>query len=223
MRDVRLLEPLRGISAALLASSNAGKSHSRLITGPNARSGKSSLAMNLARSLASTGRQVLLVDADNAGQGVTREFELTDRPGLKELLEGTCRPEDAVHPGGAANLRVLPAGQRDAQFGAILARRSAQQDIRSLFGTYEEVIVDSPPVLVSSNAVILATLVDEVILVLRAGKSTREEAQAAQQHLASVGGKLVGIILNAVEPRHAPYSYYGYAQTASRDEDKVKA
>ncbi len=215
--DERVLEPMRGIATALLVSSGTGQRHSRLITSPTARGGKSSLAINLARSLASTGRQVLLVDADNKGQGVTRAFETTGRPGLKELLDGTCPPEQAVHPSEVGNLKILPAGHHDERFGEILTRRRAQEAVRRLFEAYDEVIVDSPPVLVSADAVVLATLVDEVVLVLRAGKNTREEAQAARRYLAAVGAKLVGVILNAVDPKISPYSYYGYAYADRHD------
>ncbi|MGB2987330.1 MAG: polysaccharide biosynthesis tyrosine autokinase, partial [Phycisphaerae bacterium] len=216
--DARILEPLRGISTALLASSHTGQRHSRLITSPTAQSGKSSMAVNLARTLASTGRHVLLMDADNSGQGVTRAFEIAGHPGLKELLEGTCRREQVVHQSDLEDLQILPAGQHDERFGEYLARQRAQEVLRSLFEVYDEVIVDSPPVLVSSNAVVLATLVDEVVLVLRAGKSTREEARAARRCLAGVGSKLVGVILNAVDPKKSPYSYYRYPYVGKRGE-----
>ena len=72
-------------------------------------------------------------------------------------------------------------------------------------------VIDSAPVLANSNAVVLATMVDEVILVLRAGKSTREEAQAARHILSLVGDKLVGVIFNAVDRKGSTYPYYyGY-------------
>ena len=212
--DVRMLNPIRGISAALLASGSNGRPHSRLITSPTARSGKSSMALNLAKSLASTGREVLLVDADNTGQGVTRALELLGHPGLKELLEGVCQSDQAIYRNDVEDLQVLPAGKRVEHFGDLLVRQRAQEVVKSLFSTYDDVIVDSPPVLASSNAVVLATLVDEVILVLRAGKSTREEAQAACHVLSSVGNKLVGVILNAVEQKRSAYAYYyGYPQS----------
>lgn len=205
----RILEPMRGISTALLASPRAGSARSRLITSPTAGGGKSSLAMNLAKTLAATGRQVLLVDGDNIGQAVTRAFDMAKQPGFKELLEGSCPPEQAVHPCEVNDLRILPAGQRSERFGELLSGRRIQEAIRSLFATYDEVIVDSPPVLASSNAVVLATLVDEVVLVVRAAKNTEKEVEAARQCLATVGDKLVGVILNAVSPKKARYGY-GY-------------
>jgi capsular exopolysaccharide synthesis family protein len=209
--DARIVEPIRGISTVLLASADGKTSHVRLITSPTARSGKSSMALNLARSLASTGRRVLLVDADNNGQGATSRLHLSEHAGLRELLEGMCSVEDVVCPTDPAPLQVLPAGQRCDAFSDLLATRQAQETLRALFGKYDEVIVDSAPVLAGSNAVILATLVDDVILVLRAGRSKTEEACAAYQRIVSVGGRVVGVILNGVDERTARYSYnYAY-------------
>ena len=216
--DSRVVEPIRGISTALLVASNKKKSHARLVTSPTAQSGKSSMALNLARSLASTGRHVLLVDADNHGQGLTRRLNLSERLGLYEFLEGTSSAEETVCTPEALQFDVLPAGRRDEHFGDALAGQEAQTALQSLFQKYDEVIVDSAPVLAGSSTVILATLVDEVVLVLRAGRSKTDEALAAQQHLASVGRSVVGVILNGVSEREARYSYsYAYASHAGDD------
>jgi len=94
----------------------------------------------------------------------------------------------------------------------------AQARRRSLFAGFDEVIVDSPPVLAKSDTVVLATVVDEVVLVLRAGRSTQEEARAARQYLAAVGGNVVGVILNAVVPKHVRYGYsYNDSYTGSAE------
>ena len=215
--DERMSEPMRGISTALLASAGNGRMHSRLVTSPTAGSGKSSLAVSLARNVARTGRRVLLVDADNAGQGVTRVFDLTGHLGLAEFLRGDCRSDEVLASGDVPGLQILPAGQRDDRFGDLLVQRRAQERARALFQSFDEVIVDSPPVLGSSHALVLATLVDEVVLVLRAGKSTREQAQAARHYLATVGGKVVGVILNAVGRTSSRYGYgYGYGYSGGR-------
>lgn len=214
--DRRLAEPMRGISMALLAGSKGKGARTRLITSPAPGSGKSSLAMNLARSLAATGRSVLLVDADNTGRGVSRALELADHPGMSELLEGTISAKEAMCSAGVAGLTVIPAGAVNDCFGEMLSSLKARELLHSLFAEYDEVIVDSPPVLATSDAAILATMIDEVVVVLRAGQTTREEAAAAQQSLAAVGGNVVGVILNAVDPKTSRYAYrYGYAYAAA--------
>jgi len=210
----QLAAPMRGISAALLAGSTAAGSHSRLITSPTPGSGKSSLAVNLARTLASSERRVLLIDADNNRLGATRSAGLLDKPGLFDLLSGTASKEEVIHATDLGFLSVLPAGARNERFGELLTAKHTQALLAKLFAGYDEVIIDSPPVLATSDAVVLATLVDEVVLVLRAGRSTRQEASAAQHSLAAVGANVVGVILNAVDPKRSRYGYgygYGYA------------
>ncbi|MEK6674990.1 MAG: polysaccharide biosynthesis tyrosine autokinase [Planctomycetota bacterium] len=214
-RDERLLDPIRTISTALIASSERRRSHWRLISSPAPGSGKSLLAAGLARSLASTGRRVLLVDADNHGQGVTHNANLMDRAGLRELLEGKARVEDVLCAGDVENLQILPAGKRFGQFSLILAQQRSAGILRAIFEKFDDVVVDSPPVLAGSTTVILATIVDEVVLVLRAGSSTKEHALAARRALATVGEKITGVILNGVDPKRSSYSYYSVARNGT--------
>ena len=215
--DHRMMEPMRGISTALLVHAGNRTTRTRLVTGPTPGTGKSTLAANLARSLASTGRRVLLIDGDNHGRGVSRRLELLERPGLLELLLGTIEPKDSICRSKWKNLDVMPAGACDHRFGESLDNAEAQHLLSSLFLGYDEVIIDSPPVLATSDAVVLTTLVDEVVLVLRAGRSTREEARMAQQQLSVVGGKMVGVILNAVDAKSSYLGYgYGYGDGHSQ-------
>lgn len=211
--DKRIAEPIRGISAALIASSPQNGARISLITSPTPGTGKSSLASSLSCSLAATGRNVLLIDADNIGQGVTRRMNMQEYPGLTDLLSNRVSPESLIRSTDTPNLSILPAGKRDIRFGEMLSSRQGQQRLASLFHSYDEVIFDSPPVLARSDAVLLASMVQEIILVLRAGHSTREETVAAQQYLSGVGGKVVGVILNAVDPKTAKYGYrYSYSE-----------
>lgn len=218
--DQRILEPIRGISAALLADSTK-TTHSRLITSPTRGTGKSSMSMNLAHSLAATGRRVLLIDGDNHGRGVTRCLDLSEHPGLKEFLAGCATSNDVICADNTEPLHVIPAGAPDDEFGTLLGKQSTQARLKDLFELYDEVIVDSPPVLAKSDAVILATLVDEVVLVLRADCSTREDAVEAQRDLAAVGASVVGVVLNAVNPKKVRRGYgYGYGYAYAHTEGK---
>lgn len=214
--DPRLIEPIRGISTTLLAASPEKKSHSRLVTSPTAGSGKSSLSVNLCRSLAATGRRVLLIDADNHGQGATRRLSLGGRLGLPEYLVGL--PAGDLIQKISTNFYVMPSGPRSETFGDLLRAKTTPEKLRALLCDYEEVIIDSPPLLVKSDAIALATMVDEVVLVLRAGTTTQQEAKIAREYLDSVRSNVVGVILNAVDSRTARYGY-GYSYTYANVEE----
>lgn len=216
--DLAMREPARSISTALLATCNVKKTHSRLITSPTPGSGKSSMALNLARSLAATGRSVLLIDGDNQRSGLSRKLNLKDKPGLLEVISGEKLFHEVLHNVDSPRLKCMPAGRREAAFGERLTDRNAQALIRELFMGFEEVIVDSAPVLAMSDTLVLATLVDEVVLVLRANHSCKEEAEAARQYLSAVGCKISGAILNGVDPRNVRFGYgYGYGYGYDQD------
>ncbi len=208
--DRRVIEPIRSISTTLLAGSSKTSCHSRLITSPTPGSGKSSMSLNLARSLAASGRRVLLIDADNHVQGATRRLSLAGSKGLAEYLAGT--PAGNLIHSISTNFDFLPSGPRNEAFGDSLRGKESLDRLHALYRDYDEVIVDSPPLLVKSDAIALATMVDEVVLVVRAGRTTHHEAQMARQYLESVKSNVVGVILNAVDAKSARYGYgYGYS------------
>ena len=216
-RDERMLESMRFISTALVPPGRAHQTRVRLITSPTRGAGKSTVATHLAKSLAASGRKVLLIDADNYGQGASRECGIVGTPGFREFLEGKALLEKVIQKNHAENLAVISSGERSERFGELLSRQASHERIRAAFAGYEEVIVDSAPVLASSSSVVLAALVDEIVLVIRAGRSTNEEVQAARQHLTLVGGKIIGAVLNAVDGRGSSYFYsYAYDVQAPR-------
>lgn len=222
--DLAMREPSRSISTALLAGGGQKKTHSRLITSPTPGSGKSSMALNLARSLAATGRSVLLIDGDNQRQGLSRKVNLKDKPGLFEVLCGEKLGLEVLCNIDSPRLKCMPAGKRDAAFGERLTDRDAQTRLRDLCQAFDEVIVDSPPVLAMSDTLVLATLVDEVVLVLRANHSNRAEAEAAREYLSAVGCKISGAILNGVDPRRVKFGYgYGYGYGYDQDYQEAGA
>lgn len=209
-RDERMLESMRFISTALAPPGRARQPRVRLITSPTRGAGKSTVATHLAKSLAASGRKVLLIDADNYGQGASRECGVVGTPGFREFLEGKAPLDKVIQKNHTENLSLISSGERSERFGELLSRQASHERIRAAFTGYEEVIVDSAPVLASSSSVVLAALVDEIVLVIRAGRSTNEEVQAARQHLTMVGGKIIGAVLNAVDGRGSSY-FYSYA------------
>ncbi len=205
--------PIYRIATTLLAVSPKSRCRSQLITSPSSGDGKSNLARDLARTLAATNRRVLLVDCDNAVQGLTEALDMVGRVGLRELLAGTATEEQVRHDGEVEGLSVVPAGAVDAEFGTFLISRRGQATLKALFRDYDQVVIDGPPVLGSADALTMAAVVDEIILVLRVSKSTRAEISATRRHLETAGGNIVGVVLTGVREKDMTH-YYGAATTA---------
>ncbi len=209
--DEAMTEPTRSLSTALTASCKTKGPRKLLITSPTSGSGKSSMTWNLARSFADSGRRVLVIDSDNDRQGLTRRLDLFGKVGLLETLANKISVEKAIIKDHKHRLDVLPAGERSPGFGALLMNRDAQALLCKVFDQYDDILIDSPPVLANSHAVILAVLADETILVLRSGQCEQAEARAAYKYLSTVGANVVGAVLNGVDAKQHVYGYgYGY-------------
>ncbi len=209
--DEAMTEPTRSLSTALTASCKKCGPRKLLITSPTSGSGKSSMTWNLARSFAASGRRVLVIDSDNDRQGLTRRLDLFGKIGLQEILANKISVDQAIVKDHIAKLDVLPAGARSPEFGALLMNRDAQKLLCKIFDQYDDIVIDSPPVLANSHAVILAVLADETILVLRSGQCDQAEARAAYKYLSTVGANVVGAVLNGVDAKQHVYGYgYGY-------------
>ncbi len=208
--DQRLVEPVTGIASTEMTTAQP-HTRSRMITSATERCGQSSFAENLARSMASRGRRVLLIDADAGCHGITDAIGMTGRPGLMELLSGDASPDDVVCglasapaggltndgvSGGEALLTVIPIGTGVGGLAERLNDWHAQVKFRSMFEGYDEVVVSGPPVLAVGDAVLLASLVDEVILVVQPGRSAERQATQARQFLESVGVHVTGVVLS---------------------------
>jgi len=171
--------------------------------------GKSTISANLARALAATGSRVVLVDADLRKSTVHRHFGIPNRIGLSSVLEGSATIQDAVVASDEMHLSLLPAGPSPASaprllqlgFGAVVG---------ALRDRFDHVLIDCPPVLGFADTQIIASLVNSVILVVRAGLTDRVHARVAVRHLLNGHANILGVVLNGVSQRqHSYYSYYG--------------
>jgi polysaccharide biosynthesis transport protein len=182
--------------------------HSIAVTSAGAGEGKTTTAANLAIAFAQSGRRVLLVDCDVQSPGLHRVFDLPRAPGLAEMIrEGTAAAETgfATHVPG---LTLLPAGEYPSDPAELLTSDRAHSALQDLAARYDLLVLDTPPILESAETVALAALVDEVILVVRAGWTKREIAQQALRQLQLVGADVAGAVLN--DPDHAE-TYGPYA------------
>lgn len=194
----------------------AGQETNRLVVcSAEPGDGKTTVIANLAVSFANSGKNTLLIDADLRRPGLTRMLELRGRPGLSELL-GTDGPvmqqvSKSVLRSGIDNLDVLPSGNWSTQASELLFGRRFQELLAWAETNYEQVLIDTPPILVTSDAATVSQFVDGVVLVLQPAKNQRKNVVRAADSFASVGAKVLGVVANCVAEDQMEGGYgYGY-------------
>ncbi|WP_051760424.1 polysaccharide biosynthesis tyrosine autokinase [Herbidospora cretacea] len=198
-------EAFRALRTNLRFVGADGGPRSLLVTSCGSGEGKSTLAINLALAVAGTGRRVALVDADLRRPSVARLLGLEGRSmGLTDVLAGSARLPEVLQR--RQDLDVLPGGPVPADPGELAGSPGMRRLIADLAADHDLVVVDAPPLLPVSDAVVLATACDGVLLVARAGRTRRESLAQAVARLTRVDARLVGGVLNfaPVRPR-SPY------------------
>lgn len=174
--------------------------------------GKTFTTINLALSMAlEQDISVLLVDADVAKPHISRIFGLSDQPGLLDaLLDETLDAESLIVPTDVPRLSILPAGRRVADTATELLTSVRMEQTVARIGANNPrriALIDSPPLLLTSESRALATVVGQVVLVVRAGSTSQQTVLDAISYLGE--GKSIGVVLNQSD-ESAPGSYYGY-------------
>lgn len=207
-----IAEEIRGIRGCILFAGAECDVRSVLITSPNAKEGKTQMTGDLAVALAESGRRVLAIDADNYKRDLSRTFGFEGCPGLSEYLANGHDAADFIQESSTPGLWLLPSGTPQERFNELLVRPGRLEEIKDIFCDYDIVLVDAPPVLVSSVPGILAKHVDAALMILRSKLSSREDAVAAKAKLSQMGGRIIGAVLNGVQSRGGYYQRYGYYQ-----------
>jgi len=182
-----------------------------LITSSAPGEGKSSVAANLAMSLTQTGKKVVLVSCDFRRPTTEQFFPVSNTVGLSEVLLGTHSLKSALQRPGDDQLLVLTAGKMPPNPNELLGSTKMQEVIESLEDWADWVIIDTPPVLAVADPVSVARWVDGVVVVSKAGESTREAAEKSVQLLAKVGARIIGVVVWGLdESKNQPGYGYGY-------------
>jgi len=203
-------ESYRALRTAILLSTAPRPPQALLVTSPQPNEGKTCTTMNLAMALAQRGGRVLIIDGDLRKPGVARHLGLDNGVGLSSLLTGAHSVEQALRKCGLVpNLWVLPAGPTPPNPAELLSSPTMEEVMRGLRLHFDHLVVDSPPLLVVTDATLLSTLVDGVILVVESGATVRGALVRAQRVLESAGGKILGAVLNKVDLGLDGHYYYG--------------
>jgi capsular exopolysaccharide synthesis family protein len=179
-----------------------------LISSPGPNEGKSTTSINFAVMLAQLGERVLLVDADIRRPALHRAMDILREPGLTDLLVGAADVRTAIRPNVLPNLDVLPSGPFPSNPSELLNSKKMQQLLRDFEGTYNHIILDSPPILAVTDSAILGTHTDGLVLVLRSGETEQRAAERAVDQVRRVGVRVFGAVLNEVASSTVEESYY---------------
>ncbi|MDF2903475.1 MAG: capsular polysaccharide biosynthesis protein [Bacillus sp. (in: firmicutes)] len=189
-------EQFRTIQTNITLSSASGGNRIFLITSPNSGEGKSTTAVNLAISLASQKRKVLLIDANLRNPSAHIFFRSQNKLGLTNVLSGRVPLEEAVTTTDIGRLEVLTSGPLPLNPVELLGSYMMQELLEMAHQSYDLVIIDSPSVLEVTDSKLLADHCDGVILVINRGRTQLEDALEAKKELAFAKAKIIGVILN---------------------------
>ncbi len=208
-------EAFRELRTSVILSASGRFANSILVTSAQPGEGKTTVAVNLAFSLAQLGQPVLLVDADMRRPSIQKYFPQKGSR-LSGYLAGQGAWQQMVYPTPISRLYVLHCGPIPENPSELLSSDRMRALIQESMATYRFVILDSPPLLNRADSRILGSMVGATILVVKGGETPRQVVQYAESQARSVGTNIIGVVLNNVDSSLNDYSYY--ACTRPNDE-----
>jgi capsular exopolysaccharide synthesis family protein len=205
-------EAARAIRTNILFTSPDQAYNTLLITSAGPSEGKTTVACSIAITMAQAGQRVVLVDCDLRRPRVHRIFGRSNEHGLTTALLDVSAEASMANESVVPNLSFISTGPIPPNPAELLQSAAFKALLERLRGRYDRVVLDSPPLVPVTDAAILSTLVDGTILVVRASQTTRELARRALRALRDVSGRIVGVVLNAVDLENRSYGYYRYYQ-----------
>lgn len=225
----QISEAFRALRTSLLLSQADHPPQVILVTSALPREGKTTAAVNLAVTLAQLGDKTLLMDSDLRKPGIRRALNLTigKEVGLSSYLAGVSTLDEVTIPHPTINnLSALTTGPVPPSPADLLSSHRMREAIVELRHRFKFVVIDSPPVMAATDAVILSALTDGVLLVVRSGETPKEAFTRTRDLLTAVKCRLLGVVLNAVDSsapdyyysyRYYPYAYgYGYGEEVGK-------
>lgn len=215
-----IAEAFRRIRTNLQFSAPADQQRTLLIASPSPNDGKTTVACNLAMAIAQGGRRVLLVDGNFRRPTLSSVFKKAKGPGLSNLLVGEGTLDSYVVKTPLAKLDLLGSGPIPPNPGELLGSDHCRTFLEKAKSRYDQIVIDTSPLLLTSDALVLSPEVDGVILVVRANRNSRGLARRACGLLSDVKAHMFGAVLNAAQVTRGGYyreqlrAYYDYQSDA---------
>ncbi len=204
-------EAYRSLRTSIMFTAIEHKRKSILFTSCGPQEGKTTTAINMAIVMAQAGEKTLLIDADLRQPRIEHCFGVNKEHGLSEVLSGSEKCEAAILQTDIKNLEIITCGVIPPNPSELLGSAKMDNLLKELSEKYDRIIIDTPPVLAVTDAVVLSSKVDGAILVVRSGETNQNAAAKVKEIIQSVGGsKLLGCVLSMVETGKSGGSYYYY-------------
>jgi capsular exopolysaccharide synthesis family protein len=209
-RHSPMAEAYRHLRTSLLFSSAGKPPQTILVTSSQPSEGKTTTAINTAITLAQSDADVIIIDCDLRRPRLHSHFGFENTRGLTNYLSGDKNTEDLVrtYP-DLPRLKVITSGPIPPNPAELLSSNEMRNLLQFLSGKFKHVIIDSPPAISFTDAAILSTLVDGVILVAMANKSSIHLMRQFKQRVHNIGARIYGVVLNGIKSGSMEYDYYG--------------
>jgi succinoglycan biosynthesis transport protein ExoP len=205
----QMAEAYRSLRTSLLLSHLGAPPKIIMVTSALPQEGKSTTSINCAIVLAQKGVRVLLIDCDLRRPSIHKTLGLGPRSGLSNVLTGSTTTKQAITVApNLPNLDVLPAGTPPPNPAELLASANMRDMLEELRGKYDHIVLDTPPTLSVTDAVVLSPRADAIVLVIRSGGTTKQALRRSRDILMQVNAKVSGVLLNAVDLSSPDYYYY---------------
>lgn len=218
--DSQISEAYQTVRASVELSTEGGPPRTMLVTSCREGEGKTTTALAMARDAAAAGAKVILVDADMRRPSVHTVMNIPKTPGLSNLLTQSLSADAVIHETDTPGLHVMPAGPKPPSPAELLSGAGFRALLTYLKEHYDQVIIDSPPVLGLADAPRLSAAVDGTMLVIEANRSQRGAIEAAVRRLTAARARIIGAVLVKFDPKKADVGsymleYYSYADDES--------
>ncbi|WP_035291670.1 CpsD/CapB family tyrosine-protein kinase [Clostridium sp. KNHs214] len=180
-----------------------------LVTSSGPKEGKSTTAANLALSISETGKSVLLLDCDLRRPSLHKKFNISNQVGITNFLLGEVNFEQAIKI-YRNKLFIMTAGIIPPNPSEMLSSNKLRDFLQRVSQQFDMVIIDSPPVMAVTDAQILSTITDGVILVVASGETEKAMAIKAKESLKKVNANILGVVLNKFKEKNSRGYHYGY-------------
>ena len=225
---ISIAEDYRTVRTAILFSHAENPHRVIAFTSTSPQEGKSATISNIAISFAQLGEKVLLIDADLRKPRLHKIFKVRNKSGLADFLTGRAGLEDTIQKTAVDNLWLMPSGPHPPNPAELLNSRRMKELIRLIQDRYATVLIDTPPVLAVIDPVIVSSLSDMTVLVMKLGATTRKPLLKTIEELYKAKAEIIGVVLNDAKLRRNGFGYagtyfqYEYYQDKNVDEEPAK-